>query len=268
MILAALACIIKRLLGISVVVDRHTTFRLGKKKGGSLKVWIFMRLHYFTLRMADLTIVTNRYLAELVEEAHGTAAILPDKLPEFGCVTPINLGCEKNIVLVSSFGEDEPFAHVIQAAKRLEGSGICIHVTGDVKKADPLIRNAQIDSIKFTGFIPDEMYPAYLLSADAVMVLTTADQCMLCGCYEAVSLERPLITSRTQVLEDYFSGAVFVEDDGDQIYNAILAVLDNPKKYAANVRDVKKHISRSWMIAFHNIEGIISNIENQNMRVE
>lgn len=264
MILAALACIIKRLSGIPVIVDRHTTFRLGKEKGGSLRVWFFMRLHYFTLRNADLTIVTNRYLADLVEEAHGKAAILPDKLPEFGRVTPIPLECEKNIVLISSFGEDEPFANVIQTARRLKGSGICIHITGDVKKADPSIRNEQIDSIKFTGFIPDEMYPAYLRSADAVMVLTTADHCMLCGCYEAVSLERPLITSRTRVLQDYFSGALFVEDDSDQIYNAIVEVLDNPERYAASVRDCKERIAQSWMIAFQDIEGMISEIENKN----
>ncbi len=262
MILAALACIIKKLSGIPVIVDRHTTFRLGKEKGGSLRVWFFMRLHYFTLRSADLTIVTNRYLADLVEEAHGKTTILPDKLPEFGSVTPIQLKCEKNIVLVSSFGEDEPFTNIIHAAKRLEGSGICIHVTGDIKKADPLIRNEQIHSIKFTGFIPDEMYPAYLLSADAVMVLTTADHCMLCGCYEAVSLERPLITSRTRVLQDYFSGALFVENDSDQIYNAILEVLKNPDRYAASVRRVKKRIARSWMIAFQNIEDIVVNLEN------
>lgn len=263
MILAALACLIKGLTGMAVIVDRHTTFRLGKKKGGSFKVWLFMRLHYFTLRSADLTIVTNRYLADLVEEVHGRAAILPDKLPEFGGAAPVRLGCAKNIVLVSSFGEDEPFAQIVRAARRLEGSGICIHITGDFKRADPSIRDERIDSIRFTGFIPDEMYPAYLLSADAVMVLTTADHCMLCGCYEAVSLERPLITSRTRVLQDYFDGALFVENDGDKIYDAILEVVGNPERYASNIRDLKERVTRSWAVAFREIEEIVAEIENR-----
>ena len=64
-----------------------------------------------------------------------------------------------------------------------------------------------------------------LFSVDAVMVLSTAIHTMLCGCYEALGAEKPLITSNQIVLREYFSGAVFVENTTIGISNGIKEIL-------------------------------------------
>ena len=80
MILAAIACTVGKLFSNHVVVDRHTTFRLNKPHHGSPRIWLFMRLHYLTLRNAHTTIITNTYLADIVTRCGGSPFILPDFL--------------------------------------------------------------------------------------------------------------------------------------------------------------------------------------------
>ena len=57
MFLATLACIYGFVTKTYIIVDRHTTFRLAKPHSGSFKIWLFMKMHYFTLKHADLTIL-------------------------------------------------------------------------------------------------------------------------------------------------------------------------------------------------------------------
>src|SRR6056297_2216212 len=59
MILASMACLFKFVSKKKVIVDRHTTFRINKERKASLDWLIFDVLNKFTLKIADLNIVTN-----------------------------------------------------------------------------------------------------------------------------------------------------------------------------------------------------------------
>ncbi|EAW30012.1 hypothetical protein GP2143_01165 [marine gamma proteobacterium HTCC2143] len=260
MILSCIACLYGFFSNTKIIVDRHTTFRLNKPHSGSLRIWIFMRLHYFTLKYADMTIVTNDYLADLVEKSGGNPCVLPDMLPAIDSSRKEVLRGKKNIMLISSFGLDEPIEEVILAMNSLENRNFCLYITGNYKKVDPNYPQKVEENIIFTGFVSDNNYQTLLNSVDIAIVLTTSDYCMLCGCYEAVALEIPLITSNKGVLRDYFSKALFVDNSAEEIAKGIDSVCNQYDYYKEGVVAMKKEIAISWEKEYKNLENKIQQL--------
>jgi glycosyltransferase involved in cell wall biosynthesis len=260
MILAAIACFLKSVLGYRVVVDRHTTFRLNKPHKGSIRTWLFMKLHYYTIRKTDLTIVTNDYLAQLVEKNKGRAFVLPDKLPEIKYSKRLEMKKGFNIMMISSFGKDEPIAEVLEAMRMLENKEVTIYITGNYTKFDQELPQLYKNNVKFTGFIPETEFFNLIKSVDAVIVLTTSDYCMLCGCYEAVAGEKPLITSKKQVLVDYFKNAVHVNNDAKSIAAGIQNVMNDPEKLKADMKGLKIDLQKQWRSQFQTLENILTRL--------
>jgi glycosyltransferase involved in cell wall biosynthesis len=129
--LAALLCAVKKILGFKLVVDRHSNFKFGLR--GGLNWSLFQRLSRYTLRKADLTIVTNKFLKDVVERAHGRGFVLQDPLPELSLGTVEPLQGERNVVYVSSFSNDEPVEQVLGAAELLPGEWR-LHITGNPRR--------------------------------------------------------------------------------------------------------------------------------------
>lgn len=260
MVLAAVACAYKSALGLPLIVDRHTTLRLLEKDDTTLKAIIFKLLHNFTVKVADLTIVTNKYLADLVRTANGRPFVLPDKLPELTNTDTVKLKGQVNLLLISSFGKDEPIAEVIGAMKSLDYENVCLYVTGNYNKVDASIYKSAPHSVVLTGLLGEQEFVNMLFSVDAVMVLTTADHCMLCGCYEAVYAEKPLITSNKEVLKEYFDGAVFVENDSTSIANGIRTVIGDIGSYQNKISRLRDILLSSWEKNYTDLEKELSNI--------
>lgn len=258
MILAGLACLCKLFTPkMMVVVDRHTTFMLNRAYPNTPSVVLFKLLHRFTIRFADLTIVTNDFLADYVKQLRGRAFVLPDMIPNLSMTSEVKLKGEKNIVLISSFGNDEPIREVLDAMKGLERNDITLYITGNYRKlADTIIRSAPSNVI-FTGFLKEEEFINTLFAADAVMALTTADHTMLCGCYEALAVGKPLVTSDKQVLRAYFDKAVFVTNSTDSILRAINQIIDNVDMYAAQISLLKKNLNKHWAERFAELEKLL-----------
>ena len=90
------------------------------------------------------------------------------------------------------------------------------------------------------GFLPTDEYYRYLLSASVVMDLTTVEDCLLCGAYEALAAEKPLILSRTRALEEYFgSGVVLTDNTSDAIRESV--------RWAYACRDELAERAKAWV---------------------
>jgi glycosyltransferase involved in cell wall biosynthesis len=259
MILATLACLIKIITGIPLVVDRHTTFLLSRKYRNTPPIIIFKLLHRFTIRYASLTIVTNQYLADIVTSLGGQAFVLPDKLPDISCNKTRQLKGKVNILLVSSFGIDEPIKESIEGM-RLLGEDSVLYITGNYKKLDPVIVNSVPGNVIFTGFVPVEEYEDLLCSADIIMALTTAEYCMLCGCYEALAVEKPLITSDKKVLREYFSDAQFTDNTSAGIANAIKVTSANLTNEKEKITRLSKNLKKNWEQRYLKLEKEVESI--------
>jgi len=250
MVLASLAVAWGLVSGTFVVVDRHSTFLLNRKYRISPWLVIFRTLNRFTLRFADITVVTNDFLAELVRRHGGTPYVLPDKLPDLeGCRgDPYELDPGvRNAFLISSFAEDEPIEEVIQGLSLVSDRRVHLYVSGNSTRAPARLLDGLPDNVTLTGYLPDADFFRLLCSVDLVLVLTSADYTMLCGCYEAVSAGQPLVTSDKGVLRDYFRGAFFVDNSPAAFADVLALPEEEIGACRERMESLRGELQRSWI---------------------
>lgn len=202
-------------------------------------------IYNYIQRAADLTIVTNKMLCELVRKNGGRPALMPDKLPVFICDDlKRELKGNFNIVFICTFANDEPYIEVIESAKMLPDD-FHIYITGNSK-----LCNAKIGTIKnltLTGFLSENSYINLLKSSDVVMDLTTREDALLCGAYEAVALGVPMILSDTPVLKEFFyKGAAYTVNDAHTISQTIINTRKMYDKLFGDVNLLKNELNLRW----------------------
>lgn len=253
MILGAFACIYRLFKETPIVIDRHTTFPLDRRGKSLFYIFIFELLHRFTLKYADLTIVTNDFLAKLVQRCKGNPFVLPDKIPDINPTQKIHLKGKRNILLISSFNWDEPIGAVLEAMRHIEES-IHLYISGNYNKLNSSIISSVPSNVSFTGFLEDQEFTNMVFSVDIVMVLTTLDHCMLCGCYEAVAAGKPLITSEKDVLQDYFKGAIFVDNSSADIAYKIHVAIKSADVLEGKMGQLKETLETRWEAKYTQLE--------------
>jgi glycosyltransferase involved in cell wall biosynthesis len=261
MVLASLLSIFRRLFGYKLVVDRHSNFKFHTIQSKEIKWKIFHILSRYTIRKADLTIVTNEYLCDVVHKWGGRGFILQDKLPELILGEKIKLDGKKNIVFISTFSKDEPIAEVIDAAKMLNKDWI-LYITGkyDNYEKKYLFHNLP-PNIRLTNFLSEKDYQSLLVSADLLVVLTKGNYILNCGAYEAVTLLKPVVLSDTETIKDYFKqGVVFSKCDSPSIANAITKGIMDNDSLRKDISILKEELSRDWGKRFGRLLEIIDEI--------
>jgi glycosyltransferase involved in cell wall biosynthesis len=252
-VLAALVCALKPLLRFRVVVDRHSNFTFADTDTGFRN-----RLSNYSLRRADLTIVTNDFVKRLVESKGGRAFVLQDKLPTLAAAARPRLEGRFNAVFVCTFSPDEPLEAVVEAARLLD-SGVRVYVTGRRELLPEAVRARAPRQVVFTGFLPDAQYASLLATADVVLELTTRDHTLLCGAYEAVSLGTPLVVSRTDALMSYFhKGAVVTGNTPLQIARAIREAERRQTRLRQEVGELREELTRDWNERFAELARLIA----------
>jgi len=256
-VLAALACFLGPVLGFRVIVDRHSNFKLETLSSTNPKHIIFHWLSRYSLRRADLTIVTNFFLAEVVTDRGGAAQILPDPIPILEPGEPSDLGPGDHVFYVSSFDHDEPLELVIEVARQL-GGDVTIHVSGDFTRADPALVNTAPANVAFLGFMNEDDYVTTMASVDVVLTLTTQEHTMQCGAYEAVALGQPLVFANHEEMKRYFhKGVVVAELTVEDLTGAIREALARQDDLRREMVGLKEDLIRSWSSDFKTVERII-----------
>jgi len=241
-VLGCWAVLLKRLFRYRLIADLHNEavvpFNYGTRAYRAVLRWIW--------RSTDLNLVTNHALEEIVRR-EGAAFVLPDRVPALDVgddPPPSAAEGTSSVVFVCTYAADEPFVEVIEAAALLP-SNVIVHVTGDTQRA-----GARFDlppNVVLTGFLPDGEYETLLRRADVIIDLTEMDHCLLCGAYEAVALSKPLVTSDTQALRDYFSrGTIYTRHSPDELAAAILAALNTRERLSSEMQELKRHLRDAW----------------------
>jgi len=220
------------------IIDSHTDALLA-----SWWQWT-MPLHHFLSRRAICTIVTNDYLKELVESSGATAFVLADVPTEFQ-YRPYPLDGKFNIAMVGSFSYDEPRKIVFKVAQRLPD--VQFHITGNLALANPTELAEAPQNVHFTGFLPFEDYYGLLVSANAVMVLTTEDHTLQWGACEAVSLGKPIILSNWPFLTAYFNkGSVHVDNTIESIHQGIGQLQREMERFSREAKELREERKTEW----------------------
>ncbi len=228
------------LTGGHFVVDAHSAAFLRP-------IWTHPAwLYGFIARRAIVTIVTNDYYAQTVQEWGATAMVMRDIPTKF----PMNdsfqgLNGRFSVVMISTFDKDEPIEEVLKAASYLQE--IDFYVTGRKSRANAEVLAQAQANVHFTDFLPDESYYALLNSVDAVMCLTTRNHTMQRGACEALSLGKPIITSDWPILRDYFyEGTVHVPNTAEGIRQGVRQMQESYQSYHAGIVDLQKQQQQEW----------------------
>jgi len=253
MVLTLLSIPLSKILRFFLVVDRHTNFKLEQITTPSLFWRLFVFISRLTVKYSDLTIVTNDFLAELVEQYGGRSYVLQDKIPDMSLAVFKQLRGKQNIVFVSTFSADEPLDEVIRAAQLIDKE-VIIYVTGKpTQKYVSMSKEPDFPvNIVFTGFLTEADYQSLLLSADVLLVLTINEHTLTCGTYEGIALGKCQVISDTRALREYFTrGMVYVDPLAESIAAGMTKALEEKTFLENEVKLLKKELTLNWERQFN-----------------
>ena len=222
---------VARVVGARVAIDIHTGALLDRRWRWSAPILAWV------CRRADAAIVTLPSLAARLAARGVDALVIPDPLPDLagadapqgGLVAPAAEGPGEEpgeVVAVCGWGDDEPIEALVAAAS---GRAWRLVLTGRPTRPVDLPPN-----VRLTGFLDDEGYVRRLASAAAVVVLTTRDDTLLSGAWEAIALGLPLVLSDTVALRSTFGdGPSYVRPEPAAIAAGIDSALADPDRARA-----------------------------------
>ena len=203
-VLSAGLVAVKLMCGLHVFVDAHNVGLF--PAGGRSR--LLMLVSRWVQRHADMTIVTNDGLKAKVEATGGRSFVLPDPIPAAPETSIQRLKGSTNVLLICTYADDEPYEVVFEAFRAL-GPETVLYVTGNPEKLGG--RKLRLpENVILTGFLPEEDYWSALRAVDVAIDLTTRDDCLVCGAYEAAAVGTPMVLSDTAALRAFFDrGAIF-----------------------------------------------------------
>lgn len=239
LVLAGLSVLMGKLLGCPVIIDAHNA-GLYPLEG---RYTLLTKLATFINRHASMVIVSNDQLKQSVEISGGTAFSIPDPIPEIPCYKKAELPEDKfNIVFVCSWSDDEPYEEVLRAAIAVDHP-VRIYLTGNSRGRHLKYSAELTENTVLTGFLSNEDYDALICNCDAMMVLTKREDCLVCGAYEGVAVEKPLILSATNSLRSYFNkGCVYTNNTQHGIMLAIDKVISEKAMLLQDIKELKTNL--------------------------
>lgn len=262
MVLAAFACLLKNWLGYTLIVDRHSNFWFGAGRLGGFSRWISAWMSRYTIRRADITIVTNNELAKSHIDETGRAFVLPDPFPDVGPNEPgtTNTRAPFSVLFVSSWQTDEPIRETAEACGAL-GDAVRVFISGRAKPSYAGLLASKPANFIPTGFLSDGEYLDLMRSVDAVMAVSTRPATLCCGAYEGAAMGKPLILGDSDATKEYFSaGAVYTSATAADIAEKIRAVMAN---HASLQREISRFVatkSAAWSELLVNLERAIEEV--------
>ena len=186
-------------------------------------------------RLADLVIVTNKGHSAHVKSIAGNAFICEDPLPDLEKYDYDREPSDKTVFFICSFDIDEPYNSVFEAAKILSKDNYKFYVSGNYTKVG--IDSADYPDVNFLGFVPEYQFYEQLFLSDIVLDLTEHENCLVCGAYEAMAAEKPLVTSDKICLREYFDqGTIFTKHDSESIVEAVRLAYQGRSRLKEEIR--------------------------------
>jgi len=237
-VLAFVAVVLKPLLRHKLVVDFHNS-GLFPLEGKSRLLTAVSR---FICRRADLSIVTNASLAKEVEERGGEACVVTDPLneSEFMPAATDSSYTSNYLLFVCSWADDEPWEEVLEAIRHVHAP-VELWATGNYKKRLSEKAVGELpEQVRLLGFVGRGDYIRVLQQVRLVIDLTTRNHCLVCGAYEAVSAEVPMLLSDTSVNRETFPrGAVYTLNEPKAIAHAINQAIEDYTELKKDVQAFK-----------------------------
>jgi hypothetical protein len=238
---ALIALAYTRLAGVRLLLDSHpSSFGLA---GDELSRRL-LPLHAWVARRAATTLVSAPALADIVRGWGARADIVHEARPAWRVEPTHAPGPRPLILFACIFSGDEPVADVVEAARRVPN--VDIHITGDLRRSPPGLREAAPPNVRFVGFLKGPAYVRAIAEADAILALSTEPTSVMRTAHEAVWAERPLIISSGPQLEELFPFAVQVPNEAEGIAEGIRSALSRSADLVAAAPAARAHQEARW----------------------
>ena len=223
----------------TVVIDAHNAGVFPLE--GQYK--ILNKIVRFINSLSSKVIVSNAALKQFINKDEEAIFAIPDPIPEVPRHGDYLVKKDKtNLVFICSWAADEPFEALFKIAKNLTDT-THIYITGNSKGKEKEIKGGVPENITLTGFLTNEKYDNLIHASDAIMVLTTRDNCLVCGAYEGVAVEKPMVLSETDVLTHHFNkGCVYTDNTSSSIESSIKQLIDNYSNLSLEIKTLKKEL--------------------------
>ncbi len=227
--------------GGKYIIDSHT--------GAFVEVWRWsVGLHRRLSQRALLTIVHNRCQGSILQDWGCRYLVIGYTPGEYPTGEPYPL--EKsprsgNIGVISTGGLDEPLEVIFLAASRLPQ--IHFYVTGKPDQLPSHLLDQHPANIHLTGYLTNSQYIGLLRGVDAVMDLTTRQNTLLMGGFEAVAVGTPLIVSDTPLLRDYFSsGTIYIPNTVEGVCAGLEQLYAHQDIYRQDILHLSQSLQVEW----------------------
>lgn len=226
---------------------------------------IIRTLAKFIIAHADNTIVTNGILAEKVYDCKGNAIVLPDFLPQMeprAYLPPPTTGIYV-ITLICTYADDEPYEEIFNAIAAI-GDKAQLNVTGKIP--------AKIDTlkiptnVKLLGFLSEHDYWETLFNSHIIIDLSTMNNCLVCGAYESLAIQKPLLLSKNNASENLFGQyATHVENTSRSIKAGIETLIENYDSLPNSIIHFKESFVNNEQKNIAHLKTIIARYSNDSI---
>lgn len=253
LLLSAIVVLYGKISHTTVVIDAHNA-GIFPLEGQSRALNQIARL---INALSSKVIVSNIALKQFVNKDKGDLFAIPDPVPVITRHADYILKPDKiNLVFICSWAADEPFEAVLKIAENLSDT-VQIYITGNSKGKEKAINNNLPANITLTGFLTNDKYDDLIHACDAIMVLTKRDDCLVCGAYEGVAVEKPMVLSKTDALINHFNkGCVYTENTSSNIESSIRQLIHNHNNLSHEIKTLKKELTL-------NTESILIELNNK-----
>jgi glycosyltransferase involved in cell wall biosynthesis len=232
LVLTVYTLLLRMVFGYKLVIDAHY-FGSVAPNGNKL----LQKVLNICNRYADMVIVTNSNQFKMIADLGGNPSICQDPLPDLESYArkfPASGTVDKKVLFICSFDIDEPFFEVFKAFEELTTEGYSLYVSGNYKKQ--AITPAEFKHVHFLGYVPSVEFYYHLFSSSVVVDLTTYEDCLVCGAYESMVAEKPLVATDTKAIREYFTnGVVYTGIEKEAIAGAVRKAYQDRGKLSSEI---------------------------------
>ena len=259
LLLTALTVIYGKFAKSIIVVDAHNAgiFPLEGKSKLLNSIAKIINSH------SDKVIVSNPALEQFIKKNKSDVFAIPDPVPCISKHKEFPFKQNKfNLVFICSWAEDEPYEEVLKISENLSDT-VNIYITGRSRNKEKSILSTLPRNVTLTGFLPDHIYEDLIFTCDAIMVLTKRENCLVCGAYEGVAVEKPMVLSKTHALVDYFNkGCIYTDNSSIDIEICIRKLILNYNSLKSQIIILKHEQEQKMNIVLREFNHMIET-ENQ-----
>lgn len=222
--------------GSMIVGDLHSGAFLNKRWKWALPMTLRL------LRRRGAAIVTNRELATACVAAGVRTFVLHDTVTvgfsgnaavHDAPQSLVDVDLSSSVLVPVTYANDEPIDAILTAAA--SAPELIWLLTG--RAPESVVRKAPMN-VLFTGYVTDGEYAWLMNNTTVTLALTDRPFTMQCAGYESMSAGKPLVTSRTETLVDYFgSAAVYTELQASTIADSVRHAVTQADSLSGRMRD-------------------------------